>query len=145
MMLTTKGRYAVMSILELATKSSGMPVTLGEISLKQNIPISYLEQIFLMLRKAALVKSVKGPKGGYVINSPLDELRIASIIDAVNENIEMTRCGTKAMNNCMPNNTKCNTHYLWYGLSNHIRNYLEAISVADVMTMGKDLPNIKNI
>ncbi len=139
MMLTTKGRYAVMAILEIASKPEEKPVTLAGIASRQNIPLNYLEQIFIMLRKAGIVKSVKGPGGGYIIHSGLDKIKIANIIDAVNENIEMTRCSPGVEKNCMHNKTKCNTHDLWRGLSNHIRNYFEAISVADVITGDNDL------
>ena len=141
MMLTTKGRYAVMAILEIASKSADKPIALAEIASKQNIPINYLEQIFIMLRKADIVRSVKGPGGGYTLHSGLDKLKIANIIDAVNENIEMTRCSGVTGNNCMVNNTKCKAHDLWHGLSNHIRHYFQAISVADVITGNNQLLN----
>lgn len=112
MQLTTKARYAVMAILEMASKVANHPITLADISQHQHIPINYLEQIFSKLRRANLVKSVKGPKGGYIINSPLKALTIANIIDAVEENIEMTRCMSKLNANCMPNKIQCNSHYL---------------------------------
>ncbi|WP_341757129.1 MULTISPECIES: Rrf2 family transcriptional regulator [unclassified Candidatus Tisiphia] len=133
MQLTTKGRYAVMAILEIASKVSDMPVTLTEISAKQHIPVNYLEQIFAKLKKANIVRSVKGSKGGYIINEKLDNIKIANIIDAVDENIEMTRCLGKSGGSCVPNKVQCNAHHLWLGLSRHIRNYFDTISIADML------------
>ncbi|MDR0296609.1 MAG: Rrf2 family transcriptional regulator [Rickettsia sp.] len=133
MQLTTKGRYAVMAILEIASQMSDIPVTLAEISAKQHIPVNYLEQIFTKLKKANIVRSTKGPKGGYVINEKLDNIKITSIIDAVGENIEMTRCLGKSGSSCVPNKVQCNAHHLWLGLSRHIRNYFDTISIADML------------
>ena len=133
MMLTTKGRYAVMAILDMASLGVQKPITLSEISVRQNIPLNYLEQIFSKLKFAGLVHAIKGPGGGYIINTPLNKLTIADIIDAVSENIEMTRCGIKSHVGCMPGPTKCKTHNLWQGLSEHIRNYFSAISIADIL------------
>ncbi|MFY9590116.1 Rrf2 family transcriptional regulator [Rickettsia endosymbiont of Halotydeus destructor] len=132
MMLTTKGRYAVMAILDMASRLTDKPITLAEISLKQNIPVSYLEQIFAKLKKANLVKSIKGPKGGYILAGNLHEIKIFDIMDAVNENIIMTTCYKKSVKSCVPNTIKCNSHKLWKGLTNHIRDYLENISIKDV-------------
>ena len=139
MQLTTKGRYAVMAILEIASRQTSSPITLSEISAKQNIPVNYLEQIFAQLKKAQVVRSVKGPKGGYVINTKLENIKIADIIDAVDENIEMTRCLGKSSKRCTPNNVKCNTHNLWLGLSIHIRDYFNNISVADMLPLDKNI------
>ncbi|MCC8398493.1 MAG: Rrf2 family transcriptional regulator [Rickettsia endosymbiont of Labidopullus appendiculatus] len=133
MQLTTKGRYAVMAILEIASQMSDMPVTLAEISAKQHIPVNYLEQIFAKLKKANIVRSMKGPKGGYVINEKLDNIKITNIIDAVDENIEMTRCLGKSGSSCVPNKVQCNAHHLWLGLSRYIRNYFDTISIADML------------
>ena len=139
-MLTTKGRYAVMAILEVAPLSSGRPVKLFDIAERQNISLHYLEQIFLKLKKAEIVRSVRGPGGGYILNSELDKIKIADIIDAVEENIEMTRCSSKVKGGCMVNKSKCKSHHLWKGLENHIRNYFDSISVADVISGEYDLP-----
>ncbi len=133
MQLTTKGRYAVMAILEIASQMSNMPVTLAEISAKQHIQVNYLEQIFAKLKKANIVRSAKGRKGGYIINEKLDKIKIANIIDAVDENIEMTRCLGKSGNSCVPNKAQCNAHHLWLGLSRHIRDYFDIISIADML------------
>jgi len=140
MMLTTKGRYAVMAILEVAPTHSGKPVKLLEIAQRQNISLSYLEQIFLKLKKASIVRSVRGPGGGYILNGALDEIKIADIIDAVEENIEMTRCSSKTKTGCMVNKTRCKSHHLWKGLGDHIRNYFDSISIADVISGEYDLP-----
>lgn len=133
MMLTTKGRYAVMAILQVAPTTGNKPVRLLEISESQNISLHYLEQIFLKLKKAGIVRSVRGPGGGYILNGELDKIKIASIIDAVEENIEMTRCSLKMKDGCMPDKTVCKSHHLWKGLGDHIRNYFDSISVADVI------------
>lgn len=139
MQLTTKGRYAVMAILEIASHMTGSPITLSTIATRQNIPINYLEQIFAQLRKAKVVRAVKGPKGGYIIDAKLEHIKIANIIDAVDENIEMTRCSRKTSKSCTPNNVKCNTHNLWLGLSIHIRDYLNNISVADMLAINQNV------
>ncbi len=126
-----------MAILEMASQMTDRPVTLAAISQHQHIPVNYLEQIFAKLRRANLVKSVKGSKGGYVLNSALRDIKISNIIDAVDENIEMTRCMRKPEIYCMPNKVQCNTHYLWLGLGNHIRDYFNNISIADVLVSNK--------
>ena len=92
MMLTTKSRYAVMAIVEVAASQTTRPIKLADISNKQTIPLNYLEQIFLKLKKADIVRSVKGPGGGYFLNIPSESLNIIEIIDAVEENTKMTRC-----------------------------------------------------
>lgn len=137
MQLTTRARYAVMALLEMASKISQQPITLSEISLQQQIPVRYLEQIFAKLKKANLVKSVKGPNGGYIINSALSDIKIANIIDAVEENIEMTRCVRKSQMSCIDSKKKCNSHDLWLGLGQQIRNYFDNISIEDVILSNK--------
>jgi len=132
MMLTTKSRYAVMAILEVASSDSDNPIRLATISQNQKIPLSYLEQIFLKLKNANIVRSVKGPGGGYLLNIDATEISIVSIIDAVEENLKMTRCSTDK--ECRQNGIKCKTHDLWKGLGNQIRNYFTAISVSDVLS-----------
>ena len=141
MMLTTKSRYAVMAILEVASSDSKKPMRLSDISEKQTIPLNYLEQIFLKLKKANIVKSVKGPGGGYCLNSASELLNIIEIIDAVEENTKMTRCFVDKT--CRKNGAKCMTHDLWKGLGNQIRNYFSSISVADVMSGEIDFHIIK--
>jgi Rrf2 family transcriptional regulator, iron-sulfur cluster assembly transcription factor len=132
MMLTTRSRYAVMAVTEVASRNSQLPVKLADISEKQDIPLNYLEQIFLRLKKANLVRSVKGPGGGYCLNRLSSQIFIEDIIDAVEENLKMTRCSDGI--NCMKNGLKCKTHDLWMGLGDHIRKYFSNISVADVIS-----------
>lgn len=134
MILTTKARYAVMSILEIATiGNSASPVKLSIISDRLNIPINYLEQIFLKLKNCGIVTSVRGPGGGYFLTSNINEIFMDKIIDAVEEDIEMTRCASPKVNGCMSGNSKCKTHDLWEGLTIHIRGYLSGISVEDLV------------
>lgn len=140
MKLTSKGRYAVMAILQVAPRNAIKPITLMQISRQQNISLNYLEQIFLKLKKAGIVRSIKGPGGGYILCNELSEIKIADIIDAVNENTTMTRCSIKHQENCIQSRTKCNAHDLWKGLEKHIRNYFEVISIADVIEGNYDLP-----
>ena len=131
MMLTTKSRYAVMAVIEVAANTTGLPMKLADISTNQDIPLNYLEQIFLKLKKADLVKSVKGPGGGYQLNITSDQITIENIIDAVDENLKMTRCSRDK--NCRKNGINCQTHDLWKGLGKRIRSYFASISIADVM------------
>lgn len=132
-MLTTRGRYAVMAIVDIALNSSGKPVNLGDISLRQNIAQNYLEQIFVRMKNFGVVKSVRGPGGGYILSKDPIEITISYIIDAVEEEIRMTRC-SKENESCTKKNAKCITHDLWHGLARHIRTYLENITVKDVLS-----------
>ncbi len=135
MILTTKGRYAVMSILELAImRSNDSPISLAVISARLSIPVNYLEQIFLKLRKCGIVTSIRGPGGGYILARSPSDIFIDKIIDAVEEDIEMTKCGSIKASGCLPGNAKCKTHDLWNGLTNHIRNYFAGISIEDLVT-----------
>jgi len=139
MMLTTKGRYAVMAILEMASNISSEPITLSEISIKQNISVNYLEQIFSKLKKANLVKAIRGAKGGYILVGSLEEMKISNIMDAVNENFIMTGCYKKSIKNCALSNIKCNSHKLWKGFGKHIRDYFENISVKDALNLNLNI------
>jgi Rrf2 family iron-sulfur cluster assembly transcriptional regulator len=134
MNLTTKGRYAVMAMVDLAINGKGNPVSLADIAARQDIALSYLEQIFMRLRKAGLVKSVRGPGGGYIIAAKPEDMPISDIVIAVDESIKMTRCGNENKSGCISdhNKSKCITHNLWEGLSNKIYEYLHSISLADV-------------
>lgn len=132
MMLTTKSRYAVMAVIEVANTNNKSPIRLADISERQNIPLNYLEQIFLKLKKASLVSSVKGPGGGYYLNLSSEKISIESIVDAVEENLKMTRCSKDK--NCRKNGINCKTHDLWKGLGRHIREYFANISIADVIS-----------
>ena len=131
-MLTTKSRYAVMGLVDIATREDQWPIKLSDISIRQNIPLNYLEQIFLKLKKADLVFSTKGPGGGYNLKTKPQEITIEHIIDAVEENLKMTRCSKDK--NCRTNGINCETHDLWKGLSKHIRNYFARISIDDVIS-----------
>src|SRR5258708_21344181 len=113
MRLSTKGRYAVMAMVDLAKHSGGEPVSLAEIAERQEISLSYLEQLFAKLRKGALVKSVRGPGGGYLLAYAASETRISDIILAVDEPIRATRCTPGSPVGCPGNHTPCLTHHLW--------------------------------
>ena len=130
MRLTTKGRYAVTAMLDLALHKNQGPVSLAGISQRQAISLSYLEQLFAKLRKSSLVSSVRGPRGGYVLQRGSEAIFIAEIIDAVNESIDTTKC--QGAGDCQDGET-CLTHHLWIGLSNQIHSFLEGISLADLV------------
>ncbi|NRP56144.1 MULTISPECIES: Fe-S cluster assembly transcriptional regulator IscR [unclassified Marinobacterium] len=130
MRLTTKGRYAVTAMLDLALNKEKGPVSLADISERQGISLSYLEQLFAKLRKCALVTSVRGPGGGYQLNLECEQITVASIIDAVNESIDATGCNSQG--NCQAGET-CLTHHLWSDLSDQIHNFLSDISLADLL------------
>jgi Rrf2 family iron-sulfur cluster assembly transcriptional regulator len=130
MRLTTKGRYAVTAMLDLALNAHDNPVSLSDISQRQNISLSYLEQLFAKLRRSKLVASVRGPGGGYLLSRASDEIFVAQIIDAVNESIDATGCGGAA--DCQDGET-CLTHYLWSDLSTQIHNFLSDISLASLV------------
>jgi Rrf2 family iron-sulfur cluster assembly transcriptional regulator len=128
--LTTKGRYAVTAMLDLAYHSETRPVTLTDIAKRQNISLSYLEQLFARLRRAGMVEGVRGPGGGYQLSKSSSEINVADIITAVDEAIDSTRCGGKG--DCQ-NGQPCLTHDLWMGLSEQIRLYLSTISLHDLL------------
>ena len=130
MRLTTKGRYAVTAMLDLAYHSQKKPITLTDIASRQDISLSYLEQLFSKLRKFGMVIGVRGPGGGYKLSRSSTEINIADIIAAVDEEVDSTRCG--GLGNCQDNNP-CLTHDLWMGLSAHIRDYLEGVSLQDIL------------
>lgn len=132
MKLSTKGRYAVMAMVDLARHSSGKPVALGEIAARQEISLSYLEQLFGRLRRGGLVKSVRGPGGGYLLARQMDDTRISDIILAVDEPIKATRCKNDSPLGCHSNRSRCLTHDLWAELGNQIHLFLSAVSLADV-------------
>lgn len=129
MKLTTKGRYAVTAMLDLALHNGGQPVSLAEISERQDISLSYLEQLFSKLRRAGLVISMRGPGGGYQLNGEPTDIVVADIITAVDESVDATRCG--GMADCQ-DNKRCLTHDLWADLSNQIRTFLADITLADM-------------
>lgn len=130
MRLTTKGRYAVTAMLDLALHKGQGPVSLADISQRQGISLSYLEQLFAKLRKNSLVSSVRGPGGGYELHRDSGLIYIAEIVDAVNESVDTTKCNGKG--DCQDGET-CLTHYLWQDLSEQIHTFLESISLADLV------------
>jgi Rrf2 family iron-sulfur cluster assembly transcriptional regulator len=133
MMLTTKGRYAVMALVDLAAQESESPVTLAAIAERQEIALPYLEQIFAKLRRSGLVDSVRGPGGGYALARGAEKTFVSDVILAVEESIKMTRCEKESAAGCMKPKTRCLTHDLWEGLGNQIYDYLRAISLKDVI------------
>ena len=140
MRLSTKGRYAVTAMLDLALNSNKGPVTLADISASQGISLSYLEQLFAALRSKQLVRGVRGPGGGYYLGKGAGEISIADIICAVDEWVEFTRCGRKQ--NCR-DGKRCLTHTLWDELSEEIFRFLSQISLADLVERGrKEHPEI---
>ena len=130
MRLTTKGRYAVTAMLDLAINAGISPTSLGDISQRQGISLSYLEQLFARLRRAGLVKSVRGPGGGYLLAQPASEITVSRVIDAVNETVDATRC--QGLSDCQQGNT-CLTHHLWCELSGQIRQFLDDITLEQLL------------
>jgi len=128
--LTSKGRYAVTAILDLAFHSTSGPVTLSDISKRQDISLSYLEQLFTRLRKRELVRSTRGPGGGYSLNRPANEIVVAEVVSAVDEIVDTTRCS--GANNCH-DGRQCLAHELWDDLSQQIYGFLDEISLQDLM------------
>ncbi len=133
MKLSTKGRYAVMAMVDLACHSNGSPVALADIADRQEISLSYLEQLFGKLRKGGLVKSVRGPGGGYLLSRTEDQMRISDIILAVDEPIQTTRCTPGSPAGCHNHKGRCLTHDLWEELGNQIYLYLSSVSLGDVV------------
>jgi Rrf2 family iron-sulfur cluster assembly transcriptional regulator len=130
MRLTTKGRYAVTAMLDLALHGSDGPVSLADISGRQDISLSYLEQLFAKLRRNDLVTSVRGPGGGYCLSRGLGEIFVAQIVDAVNEAVDATGCG--GTSDCQQGEV-CLTHHLWCDLSQQIHSFLSQISLANLV------------
>jgi len=130
--LSTKGRYAVMALVDLASQSDGRPVALADIAERQEISLSYLEQLFAKLRRGGLVRSVRGPGGGYLLARSADETRISDAILAVDEPIRATRCKSGSSAGCRSNKSRCLTHDLWEELGNQIHIFLSSVSLADV-------------
>jgi len=120
-----------MAVIEIAEDETNQPVSLLTISERQKISLSYLEQIFLPLKKAGIVESVKGPGGGYVLGKDRDKITIATIIKAIGEHIKMTGCDNKKRS-CVNSKTKCKTHHLWHGLEVKIYEYLDSVSLKDL-------------
>jgi len=133
MKLTSKGRYAVMAMADLAKNYVEEPTSLAEISLRQGISISYLEQLFLKLRKNNLVQSTRGPSGGYVLTKSPKEIKLINIINAVDEEIKTLKCRKESKRGCNHKSIKCITHNLWDDLEIHINKFFEDNTLNDIL------------
>ena len=133
MRLTSKGRYAVMAMADLAKINTDQPTNLTEISLRQGISISFLEQIFLKLKKSNLVKSSRGPSGGYLLAQSPEEIKLSSIIKAVDERVKTLGCKRESKKGCNGKSTKCIAHNLWDDLENHINKFFEDNTLNDIL------------
>ena len=132
MKLSTRGRYAVMAMADIGVYGGRDPVSLADIAERQEISLSYLEQLFAKLRRAGLVKSVRGPGGGYRLGHDVADTRIADIITAVDDNLQATRCSADRNSGCVSRSSRCLTHDLWEELGNQVRLYLSSVTLADV-------------
>ena len=133
MKLTTKGRYAVMAMADLALFKDNGPTSLTDISLRQNISLPYLEQIFIKLKNNNLVKSTRGAKGGYVLDKSAHDIKISNIISAVDEEVKMLNCKKESKKGCNNKSTKCITHNLWDQLDQHINKFFEQVKLNDLI------------
>ena len=133
MKLTSKGRYAVMALVDLARFDSINPVSLRDISLRQGISLDYLEQIFSKLRKKEIVQSVRGIQGGYILNKKAKDIRLTNILDAVDEKVKTVKCKKESKKGCNGRLTKCLTHNLWDELENHINSFFDKKSLEDLV------------
>ena len=132
MKLTNKGRYAVMAMADLACNAQDRPISLTEISLRQNISLAYLEQIFLKLKNNKLVRSSRGANGGYVLEKPASEIKLSNIIYAVDEEVKTLNCKKNSKKGCNNKSTKCITHNLWDQLDQHIIGFFEKVKLQDL-------------
>ncbi len=132
MKLSTKGRYAVMAMVDIGQQSGGRPVSLAEIAARQDISQEYLEQLFLKLRKSGLVESIRGPGGGYRLSREADDIYIYDIIAAVDEPMKMTRCEGDAVEGCVKGE-RCSTHDLWSSIGRQVNTFLANVSLDDVV------------
>ena len=137
MKLTTKGRYAVMAMADLASFANGRPVSLNEISLRQNISLSYLEQLFLKLKNRNLVRSIRGSNGGYILVKSASEIKLSNIIFAVDEAVKTLNCKKESKKGCNHKSMKCITNNLWDDLDNHINSFFENIKLEELIDKSK--------
>ena len=138
MKLTSKGRYAVMALVDLARFDNINPVSLRDISLRQGISLDYLEQIFFKLKKNQIVKSVRGTQGGYVLNKKPNEIKLTNIFHAVDEKVKTVQCNKDSKKGCNGKATKCITHNLWDELEIHINTFFENKSLKDLLNNNKE-------
>jgi len=138
MKLTSKGRYAVMALVDLARFDNIKPVSLRDISLRQGISLDYLEQIFSKLKKNEIVKSVRGTQGGYVLNKDLNEIKLNNIFHAVDEKVKTVQCKKESKRGCNGKAAKCITHNLWDELEKHINTFFENKSLKDLLNNNKE-------
>ena len=139
MKLTTKGRYAVMAMADLATNANGRAISLTEISSRQNISLAYLEQIFIKLKNKKLVKSTRGANGGYRLERPASEIKLSYIISAVDEEVKMLNCKKNSKKGCNNKSTKCITHNLWDELDQHIHDFFEKVKLQDLVKQNSNI------
>ena len=139
MKLTTKGRYAVMAMADLATNANGSAISLTEISSRQNISLAYLEQIFIKLKSKKLVKSTRGANGGYRLERPASEIKLSYIISAVDEEVKMLNCKKNSKKGCNNKSTKCITHNLWDELDQHIHDFFEKVKLQDLVKQNSNI------
>ena len=132
MKLTNKGKYAVMAMADLASNSDEGPISLAEISIRQNISLAYLEQIFSKLKNNKLVRSSRGANGGYVLEKPASEIKLSNIIFAVDEEVKTLNCKKNSKKGCNNKSTKCITHNLWDRLDKHINGFFENVKLQDL-------------
>ena len=132
MKLTNKGRYAVMAMADLASNANKGPISLTEISLRQNISLAYLEQIFLKLKSNKLVRSSRGATGGYILEKPASEIKLSNIIFAVDEEVKTLNCKKNSKRGCNNKSTKRITHNLWDQLDQHINGFFEGVKLQDL-------------
>jgi len=133
MKLTSKGRYAVMALADIAKFDAARPVSLRDISLRQGISLLYLEQIFLKLKKKNIVNSIRGTNGGYVLTKQPSEIKLSDIFIAVDEKVKTVKCNKEVKKGCNGKSTKCITHYLWDELELHINNFFERKNLNDLI------------
>jgi Rrf2 family iron-sulfur cluster assembly transcriptional regulator len=134
MKLTSKGRYAVMALADLAKFNSTNPISLRDISLRQGISLDFLEQIFSKLKKNNIVKSIRGTNGGYILNKGPEEIKLANILNAVNEEVKTVQCKKESKKGCNGKASKCITHNLWDELEIHINNFFEKKNLKDLIS-----------
>ena len=135
MKLSSKGRYAVMALADLAKFNSNQPVSLRDISLRQGISLVYLEQLFLKLKKNKIVNSVRGKKGGYVLNKNATEIKISEVLLAVEEKVKTVGCEKHSKKACNGKSSKCITHNLWDELEGYINNFFEKKKLSDLISL----------